>query len=87
MGGIPLAWLQLMREKQRFVVALAGIAFATILMLVQLGLRDALYESATRPIDHLQGDLIITSSQYEYLFSTDNFTQRRLYSALALDDV
>ena len=87
MGGIPLAWLQLMREKQRFAVAVAGIAFAVILMLVQLGLRDALYESATKPIDHLQGDLIITSSQYEYLFSTDNFTQRRLYSALALDDV
>jgi putative ABC transport system permease protein len=87
MGGIPLAWLQLMREKQRFAVAVAGIAFAVILMLVQLGLRDALSESATKPIDHLQGDLIITSSQYEYLFSTDNFTQRRLYSALALDDV
>jgi putative ABC transport system permease protein len=87
MGGIPLAWLQLMREKQRFAVALAGIAFAVILMLVQLGLRDALYESATKPIDHLQGDLIITSSQYEYLFSTDNFTQRRLYSALAVDEV
>ena len=87
MGGIPLAWLQLLREKQRFVVALAGIAFAVILMLVQLGLRDALSESATKPIDHLKGDLIIASSQYEYLFSTDNFTQRRLYSALALEDV
>jgi len=87
MRGVPLAWLQLTREKQRFSVAVAGIAFAVILMLVQLGLRDALYESATKLFDHLQGDLIITSSQYEYLFSTDNFSQRRLYSALALDEV
>ncbi len=87
MRGVPLAWLQLTREKQRFSVAVAGIAFAVILMLMQLGLRDALYESATKLFEHLRGDLIVTSSQYEYLFSTDNFSQRRLYSALALDEV
>lgn len=87
MRGVPLAWLQLTREKQRFSVAVAGIAFAVILMLMQLGLRDALYESATKLLQHLQGEVIITSSQYEYLFSTDNFSQRRLYSALVLDEV
>jgi len=87
MRGVPLAWLQLTREKQRFSVAVAGIAFAVILMLVQLGLRDALYESATKLLDRLQGDIVITSSQYEYLFSTDHFSRRWLYSALALDEV
>jgi putative ABC transport system permease protein len=87
MLGIHLAWLQLTRDKQRFAVAVAGVSFAVLLMLVQFGLRDALYESATKLIDRLRGDLVITSAQYEYLFSTDRFTRRRLYSALALDAV
>ena len=43
----PLAWLQLKKEKTRLAVALAGIAFADMLMFVQLGLLDALFDSAT----------------------------------------
>ena len=39
--AIPLAWHQLIREKVRLLVALAGIAFAVILMMIQLGFRDA----------------------------------------------
>jgi len=34
---IPLSWLQLTREKTRLAVALSGIAFADILMFMQLG--------------------------------------------------
>ncbi len=87
MQGIPVAWLQLARDRSRLAVAIAGIAFAVILMLVQLGLRAALYDSATTLIDHLRGDLVITSPEYEYFFSQGRFSQRRLYSALALDGV
>jgi putative ABC transport system permease protein len=87
MRGIPLAWLQLIREKRRLAAAIAGITFAVTLMLMQLGLRDALYRNATKVHDHLRGDLAIVSSQYEYLFSSHPFTQRRLYSALALPEV
>ncbi len=39
----PLGWLQLKREKGRLVVALAGIAFADVLMFMQLGFQNALY--------------------------------------------
>lgn len=87
MRGIPLAWLQLSREKRRFGAALGGITFAVVLMLMQLGLRDALYKSATSLYDHIQGDLVLTGAQYEYVFATDSFTRRRLYSALAVDGV
>ena len=41
-----LAWLQLRRQKVRFAVALAGVAFAVVLMFMQLGFMDALFRSA-----------------------------------------
>lgn len=87
MNHIPVGWLQLTRDKRRFATAVAGVAFAVVLILVELGLYAALHESATKLIDHLEGDLIVTSSQYQYLISTDHFTRRRLYSALAVTGV
>ncbi|NEQ27838.1 MAG: ABC transporter, partial [Microcoleus sp. SIO2G3] len=33
----PLGWLQLSHQKSRFLVALSGIAFADVLMFMQLG--------------------------------------------------
>jgi len=47
MLNIPLALLQLTREKTRLFVALTGVAFAVILMFMQLGFMSALYEGAT----------------------------------------
>lgn len=50
----PLAWLQVKREKTRLAVALAGIAFADVLMFVQMGLKDALYDSVVSPYRVIQ---------------------------------
>lgn len=43
----PLGWLQLKHHKSRLFVVLAGIAFADILMFMQLGFQNALYDSNT----------------------------------------
>ncbi|MEO5721789.1 MAG: ABC transporter permease DevC [Chthoniobacterales bacterium] len=85
--GIPLAWLQLAGEKRRLAAAVAGIAFAAIMMMMQLGFHDALFESTTILHSHLRGDLAMVSTQYESLISTKSFTQRRVYQALALPEV
>lgn len=85
--AIPLAWLQLTREKRRLAAALAGIAFAAMLMLMQLGFRDALFTSATGVHEHLRGDLVIISPLYQYVIFTRPFTERRLYQALAVEGV
>lgn len=87
MRGIPLAWQQLTREKRRFAAALAGICFAVTLMMMQLGLRDALYHTATMVHDHLRGDVFLISPHYEYLFSTRQFPHRRLHRALGIEGV
>ncbi|MGA0161602.1 MAG: ABC transporter, partial [Vulcanococcus sp.] len=43
---IPLALLLLTRQPVRLAVALAGISFAGILMFMQLGFRDGLFEAS-----------------------------------------
>ncbi len=81
---IPLSWLQLTREKTRLAVALAGIAFADILMFMQLGFRDALYYSNVRLHSSLIGDVVLINSQSNAVLAMKSFSQRRLYKALEL---
>ena len=82
-----LAFLQLAAERRRLVAALAGIAFAVLLQLVQFGFRDALFASSTLLHTHLDGDLVLVSSQYRYVALTGTVTQRRLYQALGVPEV
>jgi putative ABC transport system permease protein len=84
---IPLAWLQLTREKMRLLVALAGIGFADILMFVQLGFRDALFKSSVSLHENMQGDVFLVSSQSTALIAMKSFPQRRLYQALSFEGV
>lgn len=85
--NIPLAWLQLARQKVRFLVALAGIAFIAVLLFMQIGFQDALYASATQVHRQLRGDLFLLSSQYKSLTSNQSFPRTRLYQALGFNGV
>jgi putative ABC transport system permease protein len=85
--NIPLAWLQLAKQKVRFLVALAGIAFISVLMFMQIGFQDALYASATQVHKHLRGDLFLISSQYKSLTSTQSFPRSRLYQILGFNGI
>ncbi|HYX18247.1 MAG TPA: ABC transporter permease DevC [Nostoc sp.] len=84
---IPLAWLQLVRNKVRFLVAVAGIGFIVILMFVQLGIQNALYSSATQVHKSLRGDLFLVSSQYKSLTANQSFSRTRLYETLGFHGV
>ncbi|MDX2273244.1 MAG: ABC transporter permease DevC [Cyanobacteriota bacterium] len=84
---IPLAWLQLTREKIRMLVALAGIAFACILMFMQLGFQDGLFDSAVLFHESVQGDIFLISPQSNALIAMASFSQRRLYQTLGFDQV
>ncbi|MEO3703553.1 ABC transporter permease DevC [Trichormus azollae] len=84
---IPLSWLQLTREKTRLAVALSGIAFADILMFMQLGFRDALYYSNVRMHRSLKGEIVLINTQSNAVLAMKPFSQRRLYKALDLPAV
>jgi putative ABC transport system permease protein len=84
---IPLAWLQLSHEKIRLLVAIAGISFADILMFMQLGFRDALFDSAVSFHKNVTGDVFLISPQSTALIAMKSFPRRRMYQALAFNGV
>ncbi|MGQ4647797.1 ABC transporter permease DevC [Lyngbya aestuarii] len=85
--SIPVAWLQLIHKKVRFLATLAGLAFIVILLFMQLGFQDALYASATKVHNSLRGDLFVTSPQYLSLTSPQSFPRSRLYQTLGFQEV
>jgi putative ABC transport system permease protein len=84
---IPLAWLQLSHEKIRLLVAIAGISFADILMFMQLGFRDALFDSAVKFHTNVNGNIFLISPQSTALIAMKSFPRRRLYQTLAFKGV
>ncbi|MBW4553423.1 MAG: ABC transporter permease DevC [Aphanocapsa sp. GSE-SYN-MK-11-07L] len=84
----PLAWKQLTRNKVRFAIALSGIAFADILMFIQMGFEGALYTSAMKPYkDLISADLMIANPQFQTLFAVRSSPRERLYQALGYPGV
>jgi putative ABC transport system permease protein len=76
----PLAWAQLSHQKIRLGVAMGGIAFANVLIFMQLGFLTLFNEGATTFPEKLQGDLFLLDDQAK---STDSkgFDRIRLYQA------
>jgi putative ABC transport system permease protein len=78
---IPLAWLNLTHDRRRFLVSVAGITFAVVLMFMQIGFLNALVDGTVIVIRHLDADLIMTSAT-KYTFTTnDPFQRVRLVQA------
>ena len=58
----PLAWKNLVHNKVRTAVALAGVGFAVILMFMQIGFKEAIKKTATQIYDALDFDLMLGES-------------------------
>jgi putative ABC transport system permease protein len=83
----PLGWLQLKHDPGRLLVALAGIAFADVLMFMQLGFQNALYDSNTRVDRAMLADIIIYSPKALNLQNLSTFSRRRLLQAMDIPGV
>jgi putative ABC transport system permease protein len=83
----PLGWLQLQHRPRRLLVALAGIGFAVVLILMQLGFRFALFESAVRFHKGFKYDIALFSPDSVFIVRPRPFSIRRLYQSLALGEV
>ncbi len=84
---IPLAWLLLTRQPLRLFVAIAGISFAGILMFMQLGFRDGLFDASVTVHKMLDADLVLISPRSKSSISMSGFPKRRLIQAMAQEDV
>ena len=83
----PIALRQLMKEKNCFAIAVAGIAFANILIFSQMGFEASLFDSSTAPHKSLNADLVVVNRYFESIYSVKDFPRRRLYQALGFEGV
>ncbi len=84
---LATAWLQLKHQKVRLLVALSGVIFSVVIIFMQLGIRDALFDSAVRFHQSLQGDIFLISPRSTALIAMKSFPERRLLQSLAFDEV
>lgn len=84
---IPLASLMLIRQPVRLAVALAGISFAGILMFMQLGFRDGLFDASVTVHRLFDADVVLISPRSTSSVSMAGFPRRRLIQAMAAPEV
>jgi putative ABC transport system permease protein len=83
----PIAWRQLIKEKNCFGVAVAGITFANILIFSQMGFEASLFDSSTAPHKSLNADLVIVNRYFQSIYSVKSFPRRRLHQVLGFEGV
>ena len=83
----PLALLNLLHDKTRTLVAIAGVAFAVVLVLMQLGFFNAVKLTATEVYEQLNFDVAIVSRSYLYISKAGDFPRTRLFQAASTPGV
>jgi putative ABC transport system permease protein len=86
-GRLPIGWLQLIHNRARLFAALAGVAFANILVLMQLGFLGALISSIGLPYQQMNADIMISASDMNTLADGSPLPRQRMYQALAVPGV
>ena len=87
LGRMPIGWLQLVSNKLRFAAAATGVAFACILVFVQLGMMGSFSEAVRISYRALKADIMISASDANGLTDGSNVARRRLFQALAVQGV
>ncbi len=82
----PLAWAQLSHQKVRLSVAMGGIAFANVLVFMQLGFLALFSNGATALPKSIKGDLFLINPTSEFL-GANGFDRIRLYQSDAINGV
>jgi len=83
----PLGWLQLRHSPMRLGVAVAGIGFAVLLIMMQLGFRAALFDAGVRWHERLDYDVALFSTNSIFIVRPEPFSIRRLYQAAGIPEV
>ncbi|MDN2583566.1 FtsX-like permease family protein [Aquibium sp. ELW1220] len=88
LGRLPIGFLQLTHNPGRLMAALAGVAFANVLVFVQLGLAGSMLESVATPYKLFRPDLLmISASGAETLSDASKIPRQWMIRALAHPDV
>lgn len=78
---VPIAWNNVFQNPRRTAKAMAGIAFAVLLIFLQMGLLRGVRASASMAFEFFRFDHAIVSDKYQYMADADRFDAMRLHQA------
>ena len=87
LGRLPIGWLQLTHNPMRFAAALIGVAFANVLVFVQLGIMTSMGTATLRPYSFFDADVMISAADANGLTDGGNVARQWLLQAMADPDV
>lgn len=87
MRRVPIAWLSLTHNRRRLAASLAGVTFAVLLMFIEMGFLNGVYDSQTSLVEILDAELFIINRLKEDVLPTTPFPRRRLVQARAVSGV
>jgi putative ABC transport system permease protein len=87
LGRLPIGWLQLAHNKSRLAAAVAGVAFANLLILMQLGFQGALVTSIGLSYQMFNADVLLSASDANTIEDGSPLPRARMYEALATPGV
>src|SRR5262245_11029567 len=83
----PLAWRNFVHNRPRMLASLLGVAFAVVLMFLEMGFLNGLYDSQSRVVTLLDADLLLVNVHKEAVVPRVPFPKKRLTQATAHPDV
>lgn len=82
-----IAWRNLVHDRVRFGVTIVGIAFATLLMGIQLGMLVNFMHTTSTLVDHAGSDLWIAAHGVKTVDLATPLEERRRFQALSIEGV
>lgn len=87
LGRLPIGWLQLTHSRARLAAALAGVAFANVLVFVQLAIMGSMSIATGRPYEFFNVAIMISAADADSLTDGSNVARQWLFQALAHPEV
>lgn len=84
---IPIAWLQLKYQRNNTFAGIVGILCITVLLFIQIGVKDAFLDSSVQIPASLDADILLSSNLSPSILRPIAFSSRYLYQALAVKNV
>lgn len=82
-GRLPVGWLQLRHHRMRLAAAVAGVAFANMLVFVQLGILSAMNDVVRTSYSPFRADIVISPSNANTLTDGATLARRVVFQAIA----
>lgn len=86
-GRTALGWKQLVHDRTRFAMAVAGVAFAVLLVFMQLGFMNMLFDTTVIVHRQLDADIVLLSAKARDIANAGTFPRMRFFQALGVEGV